>query len=69
MKVKNILPLLKDEFMVKVLDDNFNTFYDPEYVDEIVQDLEVVNITSDADLELEDARYVAEPYIVLEVKK
>ena len=44
MKVKDILPLLKDEFVVKSLDDNFNTFYDPKHVDEIVQNLEVVNV-------------------------
>ena len=69
MKVKDILPLLKDEFMVKNLDDNFDTFCDPKYVDEIVQNLEVVNIISDADLDLEEEKYVPDPYIVVEVKK
>lgn len=69
MKVKNILPLLKDEFMVKSLDDNFDTFYDPKYVDEVVQNLEVVNIISDADLDLEEEKYVPDPYIIVEVKK
>lgn len=69
MKVKDILPLLKDEFMVKSLDDNFDTFYDPKYVDEAVQNLEVVNIISDADLDLEEEKYVPDPYIIVEVKK
>lgn len=69
MKVKDILPLLKDEFMVKSLDDNFDKFYDPKYVDEIVQNLEVVNIISDADLDLEEEKYVPDPYIIVEVKK
>ena len=69
MKVKDILPLLKDEFMVKSLDNNFDTFYDPKYVDEIVQNLEVVNIIPDADLDLEEEKYVPDPYIIVEVKK
>ena len=69
MKVKDILPLLKDDFMVKSLDNNFDTFYDPKYVDETVQNLEVVSIISDADLDLEDEKYVPDSYIILEVKK